>query len=192
MRSLANHDRGILAYDVAFWIAERFGPEGAARVMENLTPETRAMFTNPVPNAWYPVELMAELYSVLDETFTPQDPEALISLGRFMAHHGVRGFIKFLVSLISVKPIIWRISSLWRYYHEGGSVEVPILIDDGKHHEGILAVKDYDAGGAWCKILEGYIEVLVASTGATNVKVKKTSCIHSGDKICSWLVNWED
>ncbi len=192
MRSSAGHDRGIVAYDVALWLKERYGDEGLKRVSGRLGTQAKAMLGDPKPDEWYPIELMRELYAAVDNELSREDPDALASLGRFMANHGVKGFIKLLVSLISVKTIIWRISALWDYYHEDGTIDVPILREEGNDYEGILSIRDYDAGEAWCRILCGYIQVLVESTGAKEVRVTKQTCIHKGDDHCSWLVNWHE
>ncbi len=192
MEWLSNHDRGVIAYDIRLWISEQYGEASLAKVLDRLGPEAKLMLSSPLSNEWYPVELVREVYDVIDEIFTPGDPDALVSLGRLMAKHGIRGIIKLLVSLISVKTVIWRIDTLWNYFHKGGSVEVPIVREEGRHREGLLVVKDYDAGPGWCRLMIGYIETLIAATGAKNVAAQIQSCIHKGDEDCSWLVNWDE
>lgn len=192
MERLPNRDRGIMAYDIRLWILEQYGEEALERVLERLSPPARSMLSKPQSNDWYLTGLMQETYDVVDEMFTPKDPDALASLGRLMARHGIRGIVKLFVSLISVKTITWRIETLWNYYHKGGTAEVPIVREEGNHREGLLVIKDYCAGRGWCRLMTGYIETLIAATGATHVTAEIQDCIHEGNKECSWLVNWDE
>jgi hypothetical protein len=192
MERLPNRDRGIIPYDIRMWIIEQYGEGSFEAMLERLSPRAKAMLSNPFSKEWYPSALMQEVYDIVDDIFTPQDPDALVSLGRFMANHGIRGIIKLFVSLISVKTIIWRIDTLWNYYHKGGSVEVPIVREEGRHREGLMIVKDYYAGKGWCRLMAGYVETVIMATGAKNVTCETQNCIEKGDEDCSWLVSWDE
>jgi len=183
-------DRGVLPRYVRLWIVYRFGEKGLARVLDRLGPQTKAMLTKPVPHEWYPVSLTKELYRAVDVEFSTAHPDALHSLGSFIADHSVRGFLKYLARLVSMQKVLARVGLIWRRYHDGGSVETSILKKDDARVEGILTIKDYDAGQVWCKLMDAYLETFAASTGAKNVKVEKKDCIHTGDDVCSWHISW--
>lgn len=192
MERLPVRDRGIIAYDIVLWLKEKYGGEMVGKIIERLSPEAAKMLSDPKPGDWYPVELMREVYDVLDEMFSEKEPRALESLGRFMADHGLRGFMRLVVSIISVKTIVWRISTLWNYYHEGGRAEVPVIKDEGAHKEGVMTISGYNAGQGWCKVMDGYISFIVEATGAKDIRVEKQTCLSKGDRVCSWLVSWQE
>jgi hypothetical protein len=191
MDSSKVRDRGIMPRYVRLWLLERFGEEGITRVLARLAPEAAEMFSHPVPHEWYPVSLMKELLGAVDAEFSTAHPDALRSLGSFVADHSVRGFLKYLARLVSMQKALARVGLIWRRYHDGGSVETSILKKDDARVEGILTIKDYDAGPVWCKLMDAYLETFAASTGAKNVKVEKKDCIHKGDADCSWHISWD-
>jgi predicted hydrocarbon binding protein len=192
MERLPVRDRGIIAYDIVLWLKEKYGKEMLDKVIQRLSLEAAKMLSDPKTGDWYPVELMREVYDVLDEMFSKKEPRALESLGRFMADHGLRGFMRLAVSIMSVKTIVWRIGTLWSYYHEGGRADVPVIKDEGAHKEGVMTISGYDAGQGWCKLMGGYISFVVEATGAKDIKVEKKACISKGDPFCSWLVSWQE
>jgi len=190
MGNLQTKDRGVTPRYIRMWIVERFGQEGLARVLARLSPDAKDMLTKPVPHEWYSVELSRELYEALDAEFTPRNPDALPAVGRFVARRSVKGFLRYLVRLVSVEKIIERISAIWHRYHDGGKIEAGEISEREGRKQGLLTVTDYDAGKEWCTIMAGYIEGMVVSAGARDVTVEKKACIHRGDEVCSWLVSW--
>jgi hypothetical protein len=192
MKDSQPHDRGIILHDVRLWLRERFGEDAITRVIARLSQKAKAAFSEPVVHKWYPVELTKEVYEAIDAEFSAQYPDTLASLGKSIAQRGVKSFLKYLVRLVSVKTIIGRGGSIWQRYHNSGSIKATILEEEGVNKRGIVTITDYNAGPVWCKLMNGYIETLVASTGARNIAVEKKNCIHKGDKVCSWQVNWEE
>lgn len=160
--------------------------------MARLRPEAAAVLAHPVPHEWYPVDYLRAMYEAVESEFGTNHPEVMMSLGAFMAEASVTGFLKYMVRLISVETAINRLNAIWGRYHNDGTAKGRIISVEGNKKKGILTVEDYDGGELWCKLMDGFIRVFVAATGAKNVDSEKQTCIHKGEKNCSWLVSWEE
>lgn len=186
------NDRGLHSRYARMWLLRRFGEDGLRRVLVRLSPQAKRMMENPVPHAWYPSTLNGEVYQAIESEFSEHHPDVLLSLGRFIAQRSISGFLNFLVRLSSVKTIIKRIEAIWHRYHDGGKAEARITKQQGKHKEGLLIIRGYDAGPQWCQTITGFTEAMINSTGARNVKVEKKDCIHQGNDTCSWYISFEE
>jgi predicted hydrocarbon binding protein len=185
-------DRGVIPRYVRMWIVESFGQDGLEKVVSKLSPEAGRMLEEPVPHGWYPVDLMREAYSAVYSELAERDPEVLYSLGRFIAVQSVRGFLQYLVRLISTEKIVARLDAIWKRYHEGGKAEAEIVASKGSAKNGTFAVSDYDAGEGFCLMLTGFIEEFIRLAGARDITIEKQSCIHKGGEKCLWSINWNE
>jgi hypothetical protein len=187
-----SQDRGIHARYTLMWVKERFGEDGVDRVAKTLTPRTRKMFLKPVPHEWYDAMMMGELFEAIGAEFTPDLPDALLELGRFIARRSIKGFLQYFVRVISVKTTIARSNAIWRRYHDSGSVETTMLEDGPDPKKGLFIVRGYKTVPAWCTVHQGYIEGFLPYTNACNISVEKQNCVHKGDEYCSWMISWNE
>jgi len=185
-------DRGITFRHTLKWIEECYGSEGQKRVFSRFDNDVKRLIEKPIPHAWYPVEYSRQMFAAINIEFCRKDPDLLLELGRYVAQSGINGFLKYLVRLVSVEKIIERASSIWHRYHNSGSIKIAEVSKTQDQKKALVVVSDYDAGQVWCRIMTGYIERMVSSTGAKNVTVEKKDCIHNGNETCSWLVRWKD
>lgn len=176
---------------IHLWLLDRFGEDGLKRVLARLSPGAKAVLEKPVPHEWYPVALSREIYEKVEAEFIKENPDTFISLGSFIAEHSVKGFLMYMIRLISVETAITRLQAIWNRYHKGGTAKANVTRTEGKKKEGLLTVENYDAGEQWCKMMDGYTRTFLESIGAKNVSCKKRFCIHHGDDVCSWEVSWE-
>ncbi|MBN2378741.1 hypothetical protein JXM67_02930 [candidate division WOR-3 bacterium] len=190
--SAITHERGVNATLVKLYIRDRFGEEGVKKVSARLNPDSREMFFNVVSNKWFPVELMNEIYEALDREFGKENPDLYRDYGRFEVDRSIKGFLKFLVrNLMSVEQLLKRTQAFWKNYHKGGVLETSSIWEDKGLKHVTVSIEKFNLYPKVCSELEGFMEGLVLRTGASNVSIEEKSCIHKGDKNCSWEVSWK-
>jgi predicted hydrocarbon binding protein len=192
MEDISTHMRGVNSILLRKWLLQRFGEETLDKINAKISPEACKMLKNPVPNEWYPSSLTKEIYEIIDDELSPEYPDALRDFGRFSAEQSIRGFLRFLTRFLTVPQLFKRAQAFWKSYNKGGSIETGAVTEEGGRKRSTVIIRGSGVGAPGCKVLEGFIEVLMAQTGAHNIEVEKKTCIHKGDKVCSWEVSWED
>jgi hypothetical protein len=190
MEDVTTHMRGVNAALIKKWLLQRFGEETLAQISAKISPEARKMLETPVPNEWYPAPLTREIYKVLDEELSPQHPDALFDYGRFSAEQSISGFLRYLTRFVTVQQLIRRAQAFWKSYNKGGSIEAGAVTEENGRKKSVVTIRGSGVGASGCKVLQGYLEVLIAKTGVRDLKVEKKTCIYKGDEACSWEVSW--
>ncbi|MBD3286481.1 hypothetical protein GF359_07960 [candidate division WOR-3 bacterium] len=192
MEDLSTHERGITASLAKKWILENYGKQGLGRILSRLGPEAAGMLSEPAPAEWYPIGLVKEIYSAIDDEFSGNDAQTLFEMGRFVAESSVKGFLRYLARMLTIEQLIKRVGRFWKHYHKGGSIESEQMPDEGGRKKGLVRIFGYQAGNAGCKAMEGYIHEILEIAGARDLKVKKTTCLNRGDEVCTWSLDWSD
>lgn len=192
MEDITTHMRGTNAVFLKKWLSDRYGEETLAQILAVIGPLAREMLESPDPNKWYATSLTKEVYEVLDNKLSPENPDALVDFGRFSAELSIKGFLRYLTRLLTVQQLFKRAKAFWKSYNRGGSIETDTITEEAGRKKTTVYVRGTsDIGPPGCKVLQGYIEVLISRTGVHDIVVDKKSCIHKGDKTCSWEVSWE-
>ncbi|MBN2378736.1 hypothetical protein JXM67_02905 [candidate division WOR-3 bacterium] len=191
MEEISTYIRGVNSVLLKKWLSERFGEETLNEICAVISPEAGEMLRNPDPNEWYPVSLTKEAYEAIDRKLTPKYPQALQDFGRFEVEQSVKGFLRYLARFLTVQQLFKRAKAFWKSYNRGGFIETDPVIEEEGRKKSKVFIHGSRIGPAGCKVLSGFIELLVAQTGVHDIKVEKKTCIHKGDKVCSWEVSWE-
>ncbi len=186
------NDRGIVPRYIKRWLLDKYGEDGLSKVLNSLTPATAEMLRNPIPHEWYPSSSVEELYVTIHRIFAANEPEVIYSLGYHIAEKSVKGFLNFLMRLTSVDVIIKRVKSLWRKFHDSSTATGEIIEQNGTRKKGLFKVEGPSPGEYSCQIITGFLEYMFVTTGATEVKVEKKTCIHNSDPFCSWEIQFTE
>ncbi|MBN2378737.1 hypothetical protein JXM67_02910 [candidate division WOR-3 bacterium] len=190
MEDVVTHEKGVEAVLIKSWL-EQYYSSDMEEIIDKLSPDARDMITSPAANQWYPLELMKEVYTVIYEVTKEKDPKAIVDYGRFSAERSASGLLRFLMKFIDMNKLIERMKAFWKHYHKGGKITASELVEEAGRKKRIVAYHGYDAGQAACLAPLGYLKAIAERAGAKNVKVLEKTCIHKGDKVCSWEVSWE-
>ncbi len=192
MEDVTTHMRGVNAVFLKKWLLERFGEETLNQVSAKISPQAREMLENPVSDKWYSTSLTKEIYKIIDGELSPKHPDALSDFGRFSADRSIRGFLRYLTRFLTVQQLFKRAQAFWKSYNKGGGIETgPMIDENGREKTTVFIRGSSGVGSPGCKVLGGYIEVLIAQTGVRDIAVEKKTCTHRGDKVCSWEVSWK-
>ncbi|MBN2378740.1 hypothetical protein JXM67_02925 [candidate division WOR-3 bacterium] len=190
MSDTIHYIKGVFPYSVRTWLKQRFGEDGLSHILSRLGPDAREMLESPSSNDWYPASLLKEVYAAIDEEYSGKYPDIITEYGHFNAERDVKGLLRYLMKFVTMEKLLKRMRSFWKQYNQGATIEASPLKEDDKNKSIVLSVKNYDLGLAGCTSLTEYIRVLCLNTGAKDLTVKKQTCIHKGNDVCSWEVSW--
>ncbi|NLI97398.1 hypothetical protein GX441_01915 [bacterium] len=183
--------RGTNSIFLKKWLVEKYGQETFEQISAKISPKAREMLESADPNKWYETSLTKEIYDAIDKKLHSSNPDALIDFGRFSAEMSVKGFLRYLTRLLTVQQLFKRAEAFWKSYNKGGGIRTDeITEENGRKKTTVYVSGTSGIGAQGCKVLEGYIEVLISRTGVHDIVVKKKTCVNKGDKDCSWDVSW--
>ncbi|NLI97397.1 hypothetical protein GX441_01910 [bacterium] len=191
MEDISTHIRGVNAVLIRKWLSERFGQDTLDKICSKISPQACAMLREPDPNEWYPVSLTKEAYEAIDLELGATYPEALHDFGNYEVEQSVKGFLSFLAKFLTVQQLFKRAKAFWKSFNRGGGIETDPVVEEAGRKKSTVYILGSRIGQAGCKVLEGYIELLIAQTGVHDVKVVKKKCVNKGDTVCSWEVSWK-
>ncbi len=192
MEDATTHMRGVNAVFLKKWLLESFGEETLNQISDKIDPEARDLLLNPVSDKWYASSLTQEIYKVIDKQLGPKHPDALIDFGKFSAERSIRGFLRYLTRFLTVQQLFKRAGAFWKTYNKGGGIRSDeITENEGREQTTVYVSGTSGIGAPGCKVLEGYLGVLVSQAGVHDIVVKKKTCVHKGNDVCSWEVSWK-
>jgi predicted hydrocarbon binding protein len=184
-------ERGINAFLLKNWLMERFGMDGLRNVMGKISTGARAMLEDPVLNKWYPVSEVREVFETIHNLYAEDNPGILVEYGRFAAERSLKGFLRYLARLLTIEQLTKRMGAFWKQYHQGGFISAGKVEEKGDSRTITVTVSGYSMGISGCRVITGYLEGLIPMANVRDVEVKEKTCIHRGDRTCSWEVRWK-
>jgi predicted hydrocarbon binding protein len=168
--------RGLLKY------VKTVRPGGIPAVLAKLPPSVAPTFKNPiVASVWYPYESFAALLDTIDRELGRGDLALMSEIGRRSALEDSGTVFRILATIASVETIIKRSPIFWQKYCDTGRID-PLDVGHGIFR---VALKEFPGiSKAQCNVICGWIEGMAKATGAKNVTVKQTGCVHRGDPFC--------
>ncbi len=159
--------------------------------MGRIGAESKAMLEDPVLNRWYPVSQVREVFDSIYNLYEKDHPGILIEYGRFAAERSLKGFLRYLARLLTIEQLTKRMGAFWKQYHQGGSISAGKVEEEGNSRTITVMVSGYDLGIPGCQVITGYLEGLIPMANVKDVKVTEKTCIHRGDRACSWEASWK-
>src|SRR5687768_13795327 len=103
---------------------QRFGADGLARVLKELSAEDRALLSDVQAIGWYPVEPILRYHHALDRVFGNGDLALCTAAGRFSATWSMNTILKVFVRFKSPLWLVDKATRVWGRYHDTGRWEV--------------------------------------------------------------------
>ncbi len=180
--------RGGIYYTRIKFVKEHYGKQG----MENLYRRMREYgYDGPSSEEeikigkWYPHRYDLLFLRAFVDLFGEKALEKMASeLPKY--RDGVTGlFVKW---PDDPRGIIESASEFWKMFYNFGSVEGTITGEN----EGVVRGKDVSMDPLFCTLLTNYFRGLVEGTGAKEVRVEHTRCVHRGDGEEEWRIRWKE
>jgi hypothetical protein len=136
------------------------------------------------PMAWLPAERFQELLTAA--TASGRNPQTFArDLGAHVAGQSFQRFYSSSPESLSPQSTLRAIDILWRRYHTWGG----LALRDGDERTGTV---DYEGppDQVVCAFIEGWLEQVVALSGAESARVVHTRCVSLGDQRCEFSVRW--
>lgn len=97
------------------------------------------------------------------------------------------GIYRFFTFVLTPTAIARKAATIWSTIHSHGSLAV---VENAEGRAGVR-LSDYPSEEPHCARLTGWMEGLGVMTGVRNTKVVHGLCMTRGDRVCEWLVTWD-
>lgn len=175
--------RGLLKY-----VKESSYPGGIPALLEKLSDEDKQYFSEEVLSSlWYPYPAFSALAQAISREIADGDISILEDVGRTSGGQDLSGIFRFITAILSVERIVSRASAFWRRYCDTGELDV---VESGPAHFTVRLSGFPEIDAAHCHMISGWIRGLGDGTGAKDVEIRKTSCVHLGDPHCEYQGSW--
>ncbi len=186
---MAVHVKGIVLKSRIQYVEKFHGKDGVARLIEALSPETRAMVGDEIlVSSWYPLQATIESLVTIDRLFGKGDLDLCRKMGRYTARLALEGGVQqsFVrehdpTFVIKMGPIIWQ------QYYDSGEIQVE---QTGEESAISRLVGFEEPHRALCLSMLGWLEEAIAIWGGTEIQVVETSCRTHGGSCCEFVTSW--
>lgn len=175
--------RGLLKY-----VKESSYPGGIPALLGTMDEQERAYFSDKILSSlWYPYEAFAALARAVDREIAHGDPAVMEDVGRASGMSDLGGVFKFIRSILTIQRIVNRGAAYWNRYCDTGKLQV---VDSGPNHFVVQLTDFKEIDPVHCHMTRGWITGLGDGTGASDVEIRETKCVHHGDSCCEYSGRW--
>ncbi len=169
---------------------KRYGPEGKAKVIAALDPESRKIAERLVLSSeWIPFRTQVALYEAIDRSFGTGDFSLCWDVGRFTSEDELGTINLIFLRLGKLEHWFRAASMMWGRYYSEGSLEVEAF-DRGR---GTILIRNFDPlSEAFCKDFSGWLQRTVELSGLKSVTIEHPQCVLSGGKVCEFRGRWDE
>jgi hypothetical protein len=169
-------------------IKDKYGTLAYQKIVDSIQANFKKEIEKGIlTGSWYPIELHASIYNVLDKEYAHGNQQYFLEIGRMEADLAGKTVYRFLTKLAGPTLTVRAAKQLWGLTYSASKVEV---------HAGEksldftilgfpLADKNYIA------TIAGYIKRSLEIAGAVKVEGTKRKCITQGDEYISFSYKWE-
>lgn len=162
-------------------------PEQRETLFRNISPEYAARFRTPIlATETVPVRM---LNAITEEAAKIKgEPVASFALraGRQGASDAVKGVYRFFALVLTPAALISKASQMWSSIYNRGEMR----LEEEKPKSAKVRLSNFPSEPVGCARITGWIEQLIALTGAKNVRAIHTECVTKGGKACQWNITW--
>jgi len=182
--------RGEALLSIPIFILKKFGKDKYRRWLGLLTPEARAVYSNPIPKGdWYPVETMIiEPTRRLCDVYYNGSLRGAWDCGRYSAEFGLKGIYRVLVKLRSPMVLIRKAESILPAYYQPCEIEV---VDSADGRVTVHVRKFPDTDEILVHRIGGWIERALEISGCKHVTVKINRKAADGKPVIEYIVTWK-
>ncbi len=180
--------KGTVFESTRLFTVREFGPEGAERVLAELSEADRRVLAELSAISWCPVEPVLRFHHALDRVFGSGDLALCVRAGYFSAGWSLNTVLKLFLRFSSPLWLVERATSVWGRYHDTGQWRIEQA--DGNRIVGEL--HGFEVGDpAFCARLRGWLQGAVELTGGQHAVVTETRCVCRGDDCCAFSLGWQ-
>lgn len=180
--------KGSLVVTRPNYVQQKWGAEAWQRVLQGVSPETRALMTGTVlPFRWYPYVHALEVDRRIIEGPMDGQPELMKDFGSWIAKHDLASVYKILFKLGTPGFILKRANIAYSTFVRGGTMQSQLDTPTS----GTLTLRGCVFPAYFCRYgLAGWMTGGLEMSGARSVSVEHTQCVHDGADLCHWAVSW--
>ncbi|MFZ5808897.1 MAG: methyl-accepting chemotaxis protein [Chloroflexota bacterium] len=170
------------------FVIQNFGAEAWQEVLQRLSPPSREVMTKPIsPNLQYPQAVFAELIQVIQKTLGNGNIQALSrKMSQYVAQAEAHGIYRYILKTDSAEKTLHKMPDLWRMQIPDGQMQVHTLAP-----RNIIIEFTNRVDPELCQnSMIGYFEGLLSLHQIKDAKVRHTACIHRGQSVCKYEINW--
>jgi hypothetical protein len=170
--------RGRTLVPVRASLKEQFGDAGWKRVLAQLAPADRAILDGLiVPDNWYERRLHTGMLEAAETLFRPDYPDVGERIGRRVAAHHDRFYLRPLLRLGGPMMLVRRASAIYREYFQGGEMAV---VEQREHGARVMLSDPYAPRFVCRETLPAFCVEIVRLAGREMVHVTEPVCRHAG------------
>ncbi len=163
-------------------------PGGVQALIAGMPPATREVFQERVYRlAWYSYDIYAHLLEAIDREIGQGDLALMDELGQFAGEQDMNGFLKAMASLFSIERSLGQAGYFWGKYCDTGTFTATVTAP-GEATAELRGFPDISPGH--CHLLTGWLRGVGLALDATTEVVEKTACVHRGDEVCRYRMEW--
>jgi len=169
------------------YVRERFGEATLDRVLAALPEADRAALGHGVlASSWYPMAAFLRFMQEAERQLGPQESDLLRRMGRASSDYALRGIYKIFFKVGSPEFIIARAAPVFSSYYDTGQMKVVESVPG--HAE--MELIGFGGAREFCERVHGWMERTLELSGARNVRLAHTACVHRGEAVCRFEAIW--
>lgn len=169
------------------YVRERFGEATLDRVLAALPETDRAALGQGVlASSWYPMDAFLHFMQEAERQLGPQEPDLLRRMGRASSDYALKGIYKIFFKVGSPEFIIARAAPVFSSYYDTGQIKVVESVSG--HAE--MELVGFAGAREFCERVHGWMERTLELSGARNVRLAHTACVHRGEAACRFEAIW--
>ncbi len=183
---MAVHVKGIVLQSQIQYVEKFHGKDEIERVMEAVSPETRAMLSGEIlVSSWYPLAQTIEIRVAIDRLFGRGDLKLCEEMGRYTARLALEGALQQSFSPGDDPSFVVRMGPvIWRQYYDSGEVEAKVTGPES----GIARVVGFaEPHRAVCLSVQGWMEEAFLIWRTAQALVIETRCKARGEEYCEFV-----
>jgi methyl-accepting chemotaxis protein len=170
------------------YVCDQYGDEVWEKIVNRISPESKAILSQAlVPTGQYPQKAYSEMIGAIkNELGNGNSGELARKMARYVAQSEAKGTYRFILSADTPEGMLHQMPILWRLQIPQGQMN---LIQRGPQSFVIELANPVEA--ELCQnSMVGYLEGLLGLFDIHDPRVRHSSCIHNGDKQCTYEINW--
>jgi hypothetical protein len=181
--------KGNLVRSRGRYVLETYGKAALKALCEALPPVAATYLVDPpLTHVWCPYGPLIDIdCSILDEVMHG-DYDQMKQFGFKVAGYDLATIYKILFKLGSPARVLQLSGVAWGMYFRPGKMSGEVLDATSSR----MTLQDSVIGRNLCEFgISGWMEAMVAASGAIEPRCEHVRCRHRHDPVCEWRVEWQ-
>lgn len=170
------------------WLREKWGEDAVRSVSAKLTGDAKKLFDSEVlPFGWYDFGTLAAVDQVIIDGPLKGDLSQMKKFGSDVARYDLSSIYKMLLKLGTPSFVAKRVGNVYSTYVRGGSM----ASEDVESKRARVVLAEGALPLYFCAHgIPGWFTAALELSGAKEVDVRETECVHRGARRCVWQAHW--